>query len=117
MARRIVHQLVDDIDGSVLEVGEGETVHFSLNGTSYEIDLNTAHAEELRAALEPYISAGRRAGTGSSSASARSTSARKRPARNPEVAAIRAWANENGYTLSERGRIPAPILDAYKAAH
>ncbi|MCK2024680.1 Lsr2 family protein [Microbacterium sp. SSW1-47] len=115
MARRIVHQLVDDIDGSVLEVGEGETVHFSLNGTSYEIDLNAAHAEELRAALEPYISAGRRAGSGSSAPS-RSRSTRKRPARNPEVAAIRAWANENGYTLSERGRIPAPILEAYKAA-
>ncbi|MBN6192477.1 MULTISPECIES: histone-like nucleoid-structuring protein Lsr2 [Microbacterium] len=115
MARRIVHQLVDDIDGSVLEVGEGETVHFSLNGTSYEIDLNAAHAEELRAALEPYISAGRRAGSGSSAPS-RSSSTRKRPARNPEVAAIRAWANENGYTLSERGRIPAPILEAYKAA-
>jgi len=44
MARRIVHQLVDDIDGSVLEVGEGETVHFSLNGASYEIDLNSEHA-------------------------------------------------------------------------
>jgi hypothetical protein len=114
MARRIVHQLVDDIDGSVLEVGEGETVHFSLNGASYEIDLNTAHAEELRAALEPYISAGRRAG---SSSATRTSAPRKRPARNPEVAAIRAWANENGYTLSERGRIPAPILDAYNAAH
>jgi hypothetical protein len=114
MARRIVHQLVDDIDGSVLEVGEGETVHFSVNGTSYEIDLNAAHAEELRKALEPYIAAGRRAG---SSSTARPSSSRKRPARNPEVAAIRAWANENGYTLSERGRIPAPILDAYKAAH
>ncbi|MBT2496606.1 histone-like nucleoid-structuring protein Lsr2 [Microbacterium sp. AGC62] len=115
MARRIVHQLVDDIDGSVLEVGEGETVHFSVNGASYEIDLNAAHAEELRKALEPYIAAGRRAGSSSTARS--SSSSRKRPARNPEVAAIRAWANENGYTLSERGRIPAPILDAYKAAH
>lgn len=115
MARRIVHQLVDDIDGSVLEVDEGETVHFSLNGASYEIDLNSAHADELRKALEPYISAGRRAG--SSSASARPTTARKRQARNPEVAAIRAWANDNGYSLSERGRIPAPVVDAYNAAH
>lgn len=115
MARRIVHQLVDDIDGSVLEVGEGETVHFSLNGTSYEIDLNAAHAEELRKALEPYISAGRRAG---SSGSTRSAAApRKRPGRNPEVAAIRTWANANGYTLSERGRIPGPVLEAYRAAH
>lgn len=119
MARRIVHQLVDDIDGSVLEVGEGETVHFSLNNTSYEIDLNSAHAEELRAALEPYISAGRRAGSAGAAGAARSSSSssRKRPARNPEVAAIRAWANDNGYTLSERGRIPAPVVDAYNAAH
>lgn len=118
MARRIVHQLVDDIDGTVLEVGEGETVHFSLNGTSYEIDLNSAHAEELRQALEPYITAGRRAGSGASSGGGRSSSSsRKRPSRNPEVAAIRAWAKENGYTLSERGRVPAPILDAYRAAH
>lgn len=114
MARRIVHQLVDDIDGTVLEVGEGETVHFSLNGTSYEIDLNQSHVEELRKAFEPYISAGRRAG---SSGSTRTSSARKRPTRNPEVAAIRAWANSNGYTLSERGRIPGPVVEAYNAAH
>lgn len=114
MARRIVHQLVDDIDGSVLEVGEGETVHFSLNGTAYEIDLNTAHAEELRKALEPYVAAGRKAG---SSSSPRASASRKRPARNPEVAAIRAWANENGHKLSERGRIPAQVVEAYNAAH
>ncbi|MFK4759948.1 Lsr2 family protein [Microbacterium sp. ZW T5_45] len=116
MARRIVHQLVDDIDGSVLEVGDGETIHFSLNGTSWEIDLNAEHAAELRAALEPYISAARRAGS-SGAAAPRSGSSRKRPARNPEVAAIRAWANDNGYTLSERGRIPAPVVEAYNAAH
>lgn len=115
MARRIVHQLVDDIDGSVLEVGEGETVHFSLNGTSYEIDLNAEHAEELRKAFEPYISAGRRAG--SAGGAVRAAAPRKRPGRNPEVAAIRAWANDNGYTLSERGRIPAPVVEAYNAAH
>lgn len=114
MARRIVHQLVDDIDGSILEIGEGETVHFSLNGAAYEIDLNSAHADELRKALEPYISGGRRAGSSSAS---RTSAPRKRQARNPEVAAIRAWANENGHTLSERGRIPAAILDAYSAAH
>ena len=114
MARRIVHQLVDDIDGSVLEVGEGETVHFSVNGTSYEIDLSSAHAEELRQAFEPYISAGRRAG---SSGAPRAASARKRPGRNPEVAAIRSWANANGHSLSERGRIPAAVVEAYNAAN
>ena len=38
MARKIVHQLVDDLDGTVLEVGSGETILFSLDGTAYEID-------------------------------------------------------------------------------
>ncbi|GAB3601240.1 histone-like nucleoid-structuring protein Lsr2 [Microbacterium tumbae] len=115
MARKIVHQLVDDIDGTVLEVGEGETVHFSLNGISYEIDLTDDNAAELRSALEPYIAAGRRSSTGSA---ARSGATRKRAStRNPETAAIREWANANGYTVSERGRVPAPVVEAYRAAH
>lgn len=114
MARRIVHQLVDDIDETLLDVGDGETVHFSLGGTAYEIDLKAEHAEELRAALAPYIKAGRRAGT---SGAARSGSTRKRSARNPETAAIREWAAANGYKVSDRGRVPADILEAYRAAN
>lgn len=113
MARRIVHQLVDDIDGTLLEVGDGETVHFSLNGTAYEIDLTNAHAEELRAALEPYIQAGRRASAGGG----RPTAPRRRAARNSDVGEIREWAKKNGFKVSERGRIPADIMDAYRAAN
>ncbi|WP_295012223.1 Lsr2 family protein [uncultured Microbacterium sp.] len=114
MARKIVHQLVDDIDGSVLDAGEGETVHFSLDGSAYEIDLTETHAEALRSALAPYISAGRRTQRG---ATARPSSAAKRPNRNPETASIRAWAGENGYKLSGRGRIPADVIEAYHAAN
>ena len=114
MARKIVHQLVDAIDGSVLEVGEGETVHFSLDGSAYEIDLTSAHAAELREALAPYISSGRRT---QRAGNARPAAASKRPNRNPETASIRAWAGENGYKLSERGRIPADVIEAYRAAH
>ncbi|WP_311245391.1 Lsr2 family protein [Microbacterium sp. WCS2018Hpa-23] len=118
MARRIVHQLVDDIDGTELDEGEGETVHFSLNGTAYEIDLTSEHADELRSALAPYIESGRKVTSSAArSTSSRGTSVRKRPARNPEVAAIRAWARDNGHELSERGRIPQPIVDAYNDAH
>lgn len=113
MARRIVHQLVDDIDGTLLEVGEGETVHFALNGTAYEIDLTVAHAEELRAALAPYISAGRRA----SAAGARAASPRRRAPRNSETSEIREWAKSQGLKVSERGRVAADIVEAYRAAH
>ena len=114
MARKIVHQLVDDIDGTVLEVGEGETVHFSLDGSAYEIDLTSAHAAELRAALASYIASARRT---QRAGGARPAAASKRPNRNPETASIRAWAGENGYKLSERGRIPADVVTAYRAAH
>jgi hypothetical protein len=113
MARRIVHQLVDDIDGTLLEVGEGETVHFSLNGVAYEIDLTNSHAEELRAALDPYIKAGRRASAGT----ARAAAPRRRAARDSEVGEIREWAKAQGLKVSERGRIAADVMDAYRAAH
>lgn len=113
MARRIVHQLVDDIDGTLLEVGEGETVRFSLNGTAYEIDLTNSHADELRAALDPYIKAGRRASAGGVRASA----PRRRASRDSEVGEIREWAKTNGFKVSERGRISAEVIEAYHAAN
>lgn len=114
MARRIVHQLVDDIDGTVLEIGEGETISFSLDGTAYEIDLKDDNAEALRAAFAPYVTAGRRASAGRA---ARGTSAKRRSTPSSETAAIRAWAKDNGHQVSERGRIPATVIDAYNAAH
>ncbi|MEO2118704.1 MAG: Lsr2 family protein, partial [Microbacterium sp.] len=74
MARKIVHQLVDDLDGTVLEIGEGETLTFSLDGTAYEIDLTDANAAALRDSLAPYVSAGRRI----SASQGGSTAGRKR---------------------------------------
>lgn len=121
MARRIVHQLVDDLDGTILEVGDGETVLFSLDGVAYEIDLTDDNARSLRDALAPFvaaarsISAGRGAATsrGSSSASA----AGRRRTGQQDFGPVRAWAKENGYTVSERGRVPASVLEAYDGAH
>lgn len=120
MARRIVHQLVDDLDGSVLEVGEGETVLFSLDGVAYEIDLTEENAAGLRDALAPYVSAARsvssRSGASRSGAAGGSGRTRRR-AGQQDYTAIRTWAKQNGHTVSERGRIPASVLEAYEAAH
>lgn len=115
MARRIVHQLVDDLDGTVLDIGSGETVLFSLDGVAYEIDLTDDNAAALRAALAPYIEAGRsissaRGGSGSAPR-------RRRRTGQQDYAAIREWAKANGHTVSERGRVPASVLEAYDAAH
>ncbi|MBG0718583.1 Lsr2 family protein [Microbacterium sp. 2C] len=123
MARKIVHQLVDDLDGTVLEVGSGETILFSLDGTAYEIDLTDENAAALRDALAPFIAAARsvsaRAGGRSGSGSSGSSGGARRQKRSGQrdYAPVREWAAQNGYTVSERGRIPAPVLEAYDAAH
>jgi len=126
MARRIVHQLVDDLDGTVLEVGAGETVLFSLDGVAYEIDLTDENADALREAFAPYIAAARsvsaragssRAGGGTRTAPARGGGRVQRRSGQRDYGPVREWAAQNGYTLSERGRVPAAVLEAYDAAH
>lgn len=48
----------------------------------------------------------------------RTTASRSRrrgaAASTPDLAAVRAWARENGYTVSDRGRVPNSILAAYQ---
>jgi hypothetical protein len=60
MAQRTVTTLVDDLDGTDLEGGSGETVRFGVDGRAYEIDLSDDNAAALREALQPYTEAGRR---------------------------------------------------------
>jgi hypothetical protein len=117
MARRIVHQLVDDLDGSVLEVGEGETVLFSLDGTAYEIDLSGDNAKAFRDALAPYLDAARSVSSSRSSGSNGAGRPRRRAEQTRDYTDIRAWAKANGHEVSDRGRVPATVLDAYEAAH
>lgn len=37
--------------------------------------------------------------------------------RHTDLALVRAWARENGYTVADRGRIAAAVLAAYDRAH
>ena len=109
MAQSVRIILEDDLEGGPAE----ETVQFGLDGRQYEIDLSTANAEKLREALRPYAAAGRRA----QSKSTRTTGPRSSSTSgNPETAKIRAWAKENGYEVSDRGRIHQSVKDAYYAA-
>ena len=109
MANRIVTLLIDDIDGGTAD----ETVHFALDGVSYEIDLTGAHASELRYALASWIGSARRV-SGRKVVGGRSTTVGRRSS---DAADVRAWANANGLHVSDRGRIPAEIREAYDVAH
>lgn len=123
MARKIVHQLVDDLDGTVLEPGEGETVLFSLDGAAYEIDLTDDNAAALRAAFAPYLAAARSVSSraardaGAARGGAGGAGRKQKRSGQRDYAPVREWAASNGYTVSERGRVPAAVLEAYDAAH
>ena len=108
LAQSVKIILEDDIEGGHAD----ETVQFGLDGRQYEIDLSTANAEKLREALRPFAAAGRRA----QGKSARTTGSRASNGGNPETAKIRAWAKENGYEVSDRGRVHQSVKDAYYAA-
>jgi GNAT superfamily N-acetyltransferase len=111
MAKKVQVLLVDDIDKSS---PADETVSFSLDGVSYEIDLTSDNAAKLRDDLAVWIGHAERTGgrrsTGRPAAKG-SGSGRK------DVGAIRAWARENGYSVNDRGRISAEIQAAYDKAH
>ncbi|WP_029146266.1 histone-like nucleoid-structuring protein Lsr2 [Microbacterium luticocti] len=119
MAQKIIHQLVDDLDGTVLEPGAGQTVLFSLDGISYEVDLTDENAQKLRDAFAPYVSVARSvsvARTRRGAGSTRGNAGRRRTGQR-DYGPIREWAAQNGYSISDRGRIPAAVLEAYDAAH
>lgn len=109
MAQRTKVVIVDDLTGAVLPDGEGQTISFSLDGTSYEIDLSKANADALRSDLKRFVDAGRRVG--------RAKSAGRRSSSRQDTTAVRAWARQNGHELSERGRIPTAVVEAYGAAN
>ena len=107
MAQRIQTLLIDDIDG-----GEAaDIVRFGLDGTEYEIDLSAAHSDELRKALAQYLAHARRAG-----GTARSTARGRRGSAAVDTAKVREWAKGQGIEVKSRGRVPADVLEQYKAA-
>jgi hypothetical protein len=111
MATKLVTQLIDDLDGEILNEGEGRQISFSFEGRSYEIDLSTANADELRNTLAPYVRAARAIGPAENGRGGRT------PRRNGiDLAQVREWARANGHTVSDRGRMSNTVIKAYDDA-
>jgi hypothetical protein len=114
VAQKVTVSLIDDLDGDKAD----ETVEFGLDGKSYEIDLSSENASRLRDALAEFVSAARRPGGrrrsgGGGGAAAAAGSARRASVDREQNQAIRDWARKRGMKVSDRGRIPADVLDAY----
>ena len=108
MARKAEVHLQDDLDGGPAD----ETVHFALDGQEYELDLSRTNAEKLRRALRPFITGSRKIPNKEPKTDAKRSAIRW----NPDTPQIRKWAQINGYDVSDRGRIPRNIQEAYYAA-
>jgi len=111
VAQKIQTLFIDDLDGSEAD----GTVRFGLDGTDYEIDLNTEHAKALREAMEPYLSVARRPGGGGGARKPART-ARKASANEPNTTEVREWANAHGIDGKDRGQVPAGLVIKFKAA-
>jgi hypothetical protein len=106
MAQKVVLALEDDLTGGPA----AETVRFAFEGTGYEIDLSAKNAAAFRKLLAPYVEHARKAGRAQGRRAGRTAASRQRSGD------IRAWAKEHGLVVSERGRIPASVVEQYHAA-
>ena len=130
MAQRVVVELSDDLDGKPIPDGKGETVRFALDRQEYEIDLGEKNAKALRDAFSTYVTAARRvsgasrnasrgSGSGSGSGSGRSGAGRSAdaPVRDYDPKAVRAWAEQQGLEVSQRGRVPTELVTKFQEAN
>ena len=79
-------------------------------GTEYEIDLSKKNAAAFRKQIAPYVEHGRKMSRSAVRRGVRTAASRQRSSH------IRAWAMDQGITVSERGRIPASVVEQYEAA-
>lgn len=136
MATQFIKQRIDDLDGTVIDGDNGETIRFQIRDDVYEIDLSTFNALQFRAHISPYVEAARHL-DGPTGLVADPSDVCPLPERcvehdpdrhqeEVETAArkllsgrklhIRLWARENGYVLASRGRVPADVVAAYEQA-
>jgi len=106
LAQKVTVALIDDLDGGPAD----ETVRFGFEGADYEIVLSSTNARAFRTQLTPFIGHARRAGRGLASRAGRTAASGQRSGD------IRAWTKDHGIAVSERGRIPASVVEQYQAA-
>lgn len=89
-------------------------MRFAFDGHEYTIDLSEKNRAAFEKALRPYIDAGTR--TSRSTGARRSKTASSQPksqtGRN-DLRQIREWARSQGLEVSDRGRIPAAIVEQF----
>lgn len=141
MAKRQVvsYSYTCDVCGDPIPDSDGDsaTHKVSWEGTDYVLDVCATHSSqlgEILTQLKGFVDSGhrdagrrgRRAVAAASAAAPRAPRGRRASTsksssgtapKRGDLGAIRTWARENGYQVSERGRIPGALLAAYDEAN
>jgi hypothetical protein len=123
MAQKTVVTLVDDLTGEESE--DITTVEFALDGVTYEIDLDDKNSAGLRDQLAQYVAAARRTG-GRRAAGRRRSGGGGAGTGTPRATSpggydretskqIREWARSEGFEVSDRGRVPNNVVEAWES--
>jgi hypothetical protein len=124
VAQKTIVTLIDDLTGE--EAEDITTVEFALEGVTYEIDLADENAAKLRDNLSRYVAAARKTsarrpgnrGADRSNGRGNGNGSATRSGYNRDtLRAIREWAKQNGHSVSDRGRLPLNVLNAWEANH
>jgi hypothetical protein len=117
----VVNSCDMDHDGADPVTDGVVTVRFGYEDRSYVLELCPEHLDEYHNWMQDYLAHGARpegqaAARSRGRAPAAASDARGSRSNKAELAAMRHWAREQGYQVSERGRISKEIRDAYAAA-
>jgi hypothetical protein len=116
MGQKVTITLVDDLDGTLLNTGEGETIQFSFDGSAYEIDLTLENAGKFREAVAPYVKAARASGKAAHNAGSTKGRTASSSTSKEELSAAREWLRSEGHEVSNRGRISADKMELFRNA-
>ena len=105
MARETIQVYFDDLTGEPVEADDVRSIKFAWEGKALRLDLNQENAEKLEEVMKPYLDA---------ATLVTSSEIKKAPKpRRTDLDKVRSWARENGMEVSDRGRVPIKVLDAY----
>ncbi|ANA86389.1 nucloid associated Lsr2-like [Gordonia phage OneUp] len=111
---RVTHvSVLDDLDGRPIDDGDANAVPFSFRGVDYVIDLRTSNVMKFEKALEKWIEHANRVGGRKRSTRIAASALGRRE----QLKQIREWARGEGYDVSDRGKVPEDVIEAFEAAN
>lgn len=119
MAKTVRVFLTCDLHGERDQADGVASIAFGYDGRLLELDLCREHLTQFNEALSGWAGAARPYGSYGGPPAEGDGGSRRSPRRAPSraskerLAAIREWAKAQGMEVSERGRIPASVTQAY----